>query len=84
MVKAQVADLVDLSKLEWIDLSDLVRMDQDWRHTLVVSTPLFFGISLVLALLTLIIGIVDSPESTELTLFLCGSVVVCTGAMGYL
>lgn len=84
MAKAQVADLVDLSKLEWLDLSDLVRMDEDWRRTLVVSTRLFFAISLVLALLTLVIGVVDSPESAELTLFLCGGVIVCTGAMGYL
>lgn len=79
-----VQDLVDLNKLEWLDLSDLVRMDAEWRHTLVLVTRLHFGISVVLAAGTLIVGVVLRPESDAMTFLLCGGIVAAIAAMGYL
>lgn len=84
MAKLQAADLVDLSKLEWLDLSDLVRMDEDWRRTLVISTRIYFGISLALALVTLGVAWAGATENPALILFICAGVAVCTVAMGYL
>ncbi len=82
--EAPVQDLIDLNKLEWLDLSDLVRMDMDWRHTLVLVARLHFGISLVLAVGTLIVGLVLRPESDTSIAILVAGVLLTVGAMGYL
>ncbi len=43
--------LVRLADLEWLDLSDLIRLDDDWRRTLVTVSRLHLGVAAVLAVL---------------------------------
>ncbi len=43
-------ELIRLADLEWLDLSDLIRMDDDWRHTLVTVSRTHLAVDALVAL----------------------------------
>src|SRR5512138_2487551 len=45
--------LIRLADLEWLDLSDLIRMDDDWRRTLVRIWRLHLAITGVFSVLVI-------------------------------
>jgi diguanylate cyclase (GGDEF)-like protein len=75
-------DLIRLADLEWLDLSDLVRMDDDWRRTLAMVTRLHLAISVMLAVVVLAYGLfVHSAAPAEMAAM--AGVVLGVGGMGY-
>jgi diguanylate cyclase (GGDEF)-like protein len=54
-------ELIRLADLEWLDLSDLIRLDDDWRKTLVLVSRLHLVLTAVIALAVIVIGLVSRP-----------------------
>ncbi len=77
-------DLVRLADLEWLDLSDLIRMDEEWRRTLVNIARLHFLITAVIAALVTAYILVLRPATSLGELFAVGGMIVCLVAMGVL
>lgn len=75
-------DLVRLADLEWLDLSDLIRMDDDWRRTLAMVSRLHFAISVMLAVVVLAYGLF-AHVATPVEYAAMVGVVVCVAGMAY-
>lgn len=76
--------IVRLADLEWLDLSDLIRMDEEWRLTLVAVSRLHLAVSAVLALI--VIGYVWFAASSlgPLEMVVMGGILLCVGGMAFL
>jgi diguanylate cyclase (GGDEF)-like protein len=78
-------ELVRLADLEWLDLSDLIRMDADWRHTLVTISRMHLAVNAILTVL--VIGYTlygrRTPAAIGDYVGILG-LVLCIGAMAFL
>ncbi len=76
-------DLVRLSDLEWLDLSDLIRIDDEWRRTVVTVTRANALVTLGLALVVIAFALLARPisfaDSTAV-----GWMLLSAAGMGYL
>ncbi len=77
-------DLVRLADLEWLDLSDLIRMDEEWRRTLVNIARLNLLITAVIAALVTAYILVLRPTPSFAELLAVGGMIVCLIAMAVL
>jgi diguanylate cyclase (GGDEF)-like protein len=77
-------DLVRLADLEWLDLSDLIRMDEEWRRTLVNIARLHLLITAVIAALVTAYVLVLRPTPSFSELLVVGGLIVCLVAMAVL
>jgi diguanylate cyclase (GGDEF)-like protein len=75
---------IRLADLEWLDLSDLIRMDDEWRMTLATISRLHLAVNIVLALI--VIGYSwmgrGSPASPVDVGAMVG-IVLCIAGMAY-
>ena len=46
-------EYIRLADLEWLDLSELIRMDDEWRRTLATISRLHLGVNALLALVVI-------------------------------
>ncbi|MBI3536738.1 MAG: GGDEF domain-containing protein [Chloroflexi bacterium] len=76
-------ELIRLADLEWLDLSDLVRLDDDWRRTLVLVSRLHLALTAMLALAVIVIGFVSRPSNPADWPAIIG-IVLTVGAVGFL
>lgn len=76
-------DLVRLADLEWLDLSDLVRMDEDWRRTLVTIARLHLGVSAVLALTVITYILLGHPSSSLGDIVAIAGIAACVAAIAH-
>lgn len=77
-------DLVRLADLEWLDLSDLIRLDDEWRHALVVISYLHLVVTAVIAALVVIYTLFVRPALDAGTLLAVGGIICALAAMVYL
>ncbi len=77
-------DLVRLADLEWLDLSDVIRLDDEWRHALVVISYLHLVVTAVIAALVVIYTLFVRPALDAGTLLVVGGVILALAAMAYL
>lgn len=75
-------DLIRLADLEWLDLSDLVRLDDDWRRTLAMVSRLHLVINVMLAVVVLAYSLFAHAASPVEIAAMVG-MVLCIGGMGY-
>jgi diguanylate cyclase (GGDEF)-like protein len=76
-------ELIRLADLEWLDLSDLIRMDDDWRRTLVLVSRLHLAITWLLAIVVLAYSLFARPAAALEMAAIVG-VVLCAGGMSFL
>ncbi|MBI3914123.1 MAG: GGDEF domain-containing protein [Chloroflexi bacterium] len=55
-------EMIRLADLEWLDLSDLIRLDDDWRKTLVLVSRLHLALTAILALAVIVIALISRPS----------------------
>jgi diguanylate cyclase (GGDEF)-like protein len=82
--KRVMDNLVNLADLEWLDLSDLIRMDEEWRKTLVLVSRLHLGLSFLLALGVLATVFILRPEDVVTAAVLTAGVLISVALMAYL
>ncbi len=80
----QGEDLVRLADLEWLDLSDLIRMDEEWRSTLGTISRLHLLITAIIALLVLAYALLNRPTTSIVEMAAAGGIVLCLAAMAFL
>lgn len=74
---------VRLADLEWLDLSELVRLDEDWRHTLVIIARLHFGVSAVLALVVIVYTLLTNPAPSTSEIGAIVGILACVCGIAY-
>ncbi len=77
-------ELVRLADLEWLDLSDLIRIDEEWRRTLASVARLHLIITTVIAALVTAYILVLRPATTNGELLAVGGMILCLAAMAVL
>ncbi|MBI4789103.1 MAG: GGDEF domain-containing protein [Chloroflexi bacterium] len=78
-------ELIRLADLEWLDLSDLIRMDDDWRRTLVTISRMHLAINAVLSAIVVAYTLLGRLAPAALGEYVgMGGVVLCVAAMAYL
>jgi diguanylate cyclase (GGDEF)-like protein len=70
-------ELVRLADLEWLDLSDLIRIDEEWRRTLVNVARLHLIITTVIAALVTAYILALHPATTFAELLGVGGMILC-------
>lgn len=74
-------ELVRLADLEWLDLSDLIRIDEEWRRTLVTVARLNLIITTVIAALVTAYILALHPATTYGELLVVGGMILCLVVM---
>ncbi len=77
-------DLVRLADLEWLDLSDLVRLDDEWRHALVVISYLHLVVTALIAALVVFYTLFVRPALDASTLLAVGGIIFALIAVTFL
>ncbi len=77
-------ELVRLADLEWLDLSDLIRIDEEWRRTLSNVARLHLIITTVIAALVAAYILVLRPTTVLSELLIVGGMIFCLIAMAVL
>ncbi len=77
-------ELVRLADLEWLDLSDLIRMDEEWRRTLVYIARLHLIISSAIGLLVTAYSLIIRRATASTELLAVGGIILCLAAMAVL
>jgi diguanylate cyclase (GGDEF)-like protein len=77
-------ELVRLADLEWLDLSDLIRLDEDWRHTLVSISRLHLGVTAIIAVLVIGYALVGRLSPSPVEILSIAVLILCTAGMAYL
>ncbi len=76
-------EMIRLADLEWLDLSDLIRLDDDWRKTLVLVSRLHLALTAVLALAVIVISLIARPGGAGEWAATVG-IILSVGAVGFL
>ena len=78
-------ELIRLADLEWLDLSDLIRMDDDWRRTLVTISRMHLAINAIVAVVVIAYTWFGRlAPATVVEYVSVAGVVLCIAAMAYL
>lgn len=87
MSQAQTApdkELIRLADLEWLDLSDLIRMDDEWHRTLVLVSRLHLFVTVVLMVVVIAASYLTRPIVPAAYSAAAGGLILCVAGMAYL
>lgn len=76
-------ELIRLADLEWLDLSDLIRLDDEWHRTLAMVSRLHLAVSALLAILVIAFSLLARPVGLA-DWVVIGGIGLCVAAMGWL